>query len=337
MSSETHAWDTPPPRRYPGGLVVLAIVLALPAGVTTVLRVAPPRDDATALLASFIPYGIVGYLLALLVLLIALIRARRRRVLAVLTVAVAALSALHLSWVGPFFVADGPPAAGATFTVLSMNLYNGAADPAQLRAQANRVDVVVLVETTPTVLEVLSTRQWKERFPYAVGDPESEQSNTTIYSRFPLSDGIAIGPTSFQQWITTVRVPELGNVRLAAVHPCNPYCGGGRWASEHAELRRAIHPYLADPLVVAGDFNAIDDHGPLLDLRADGLRSAADLVGAGWVPTFPANRAYPPLFPIDHVLVNQRLTATEIHTVRVADTDHLGLVATIGLPAGVPG
>jgi endonuclease/exonuclease/phosphatase (EEP) superfamily protein YafD len=329
VSPATQAWDTPPPRRYPGRLVAVAVVLILPAAVTTVLRVAPPSDDATALLASFIPYGIIGYLLALLVLLVALLRARRRWFLAILSVGVASLTVLHLSWLGPLFVPDDRPASRATLTVLTLNVYNGAADPDQIRDQAARVDLVVLVETTPKILRALATPPWRERFPYAVGGPETEQSNTTIYSRFPLSGGIVIGPTSFQQWITTVQAPGVGNVRLVAVHPCNPYCGGNRWASEHAALRRAIRPYLAERLVVAGDFNAIDDHGPLQDLRADGLRSAADLAGAGWMPTYPANRAYPPLFPIDHVLVNQRLTATEIHTVRVAGTDHLGLVATL--------
>lgn len=329
MSSERHAWDTQPRRRYPGGLLACAILLALPAGVTTVLRVAPPRDDATALLAAFIPYGVIGYLLALPVLLIAVVRARRRWFLAILSLGVAGLLGLHLSWIGPFFVADGRPASSVTLRMLALNLYNGHADPAQVRDQADGVDVVVLVETTADSLAQLATPDWRERFPYEVGGGREEQSNTTIYSRFPLSDGIVIGPTSFQQWITTVRVPALGNVRLAAVHPCNPYCGGGRWASEHDELRRAIRPYLADPLVIAGDFNAIDDHGPLQDLHADGLRSAADLAGAGWMPTYPANRDYPPLFPIDHIMLNQRLTATEIHTVRVAGTDHLGLMATI--------
>ena len=329
MSPATQAWDTPPPRRYPGRLVVLAVVLILPAAATTVLRVVPPRDDATALLASFIPYGIIGYLLALLVLLVALLRAARRWFLATLSVGVASLTVLHLSWLGPFFLPDDRPASRATFSVLTLNLYNGAADPEQVRDQADRVDLVVLVETTPKILRALAAPPWRERFPYAVGGPEAEQSNTTIYSRFPLSGGIVVGPTSFQQWITTVQAPGVGNVRLVAVHPCSPYCGGDRWAGEHAALRRAIRPYLADRLVVAGDFNAIDDHGPLQDLRADGLRSAADLAGAGWMPTYPANRAYPPLFPIDHVLVNQRLTATEIRTVRVAGTDHLGLVATL--------
>ena len=64
------------------------------------------------------------------------------------------------------------------------------------------------------------------------------------------------------------------------------------------------------PLIVAGDFNAVDDHGPMRALTHDGLESATDIVGAGWLPTYPANRRFPPLIPIDHVLVNKLLTAS---------------------------
>ena len=77
-------------------------------------------------------------------------------------------------------------------------------------------------------------------------------------------------------------------------------------------------------MVIAGDFNAIDDHGPLQALRLDGLKSATDIVGAGWMPTYPARRLLPLLLPIDHVMINSRLTATSIRTVRIAGTDHLG-------------
>jgi endonuclease/exonuclease/phosphatase (EEP) superfamily protein YafD len=116
-----------------------------------------------------------------------------------------------------------------------------------------------------------------------------------------------------------------------AVHPCNPYCGHGLWASEHAALASVAAADLGQPLVLAGDFNAVDDHGPMLDLRRLGLRSATDLVGAGWLPTYPANRAFPPLLPIDHVLLDDQLTATSIRRVRVAGTDHLGLLTAIAL------
>ena len=96
------------------------------------------------------------------------------------------------------------------------------------------------------------------------------------------------------------------------MHPCNPYCGGGRWATEHRALRNAVAADLERPTIVAGDFNAVDDHGPMQQLRGLGLKSATDVLGAGWLPTYPANRRFPPLLPIDHVLVNDQLTATSI-------------------------
>lgn len=330
MSGARRAWDsTPPPRRLPGMLVGLSVPLLIPSVATTVLRLAPPTDDGTAMLASFIAYGLLTYALALLLLLIALILARRRWPVAILTVLVAVLLAAHMSWLGPYFVPDRRAMSGPAFTVLTLNLHNGVADPREVWAQASEVDIAVLVETTADSLEILETSRWLDRFPYAVGDPSEGVSNTTVYSRFPLSDGIPIGPGSFQQWVLTLQVPEVGNIRLVAVHPCNPYCGGGRWAAEHARLRTTIKPYLANPLIVAGDFNAVDEHGPMLELYADGLRSATDLAGAGWLPTYPADQSYPPVVPIDHILVNNRLTATQIRTFRVTGSDHLGLVATI--------
>ena len=39
--------------------------------------------------------------------------------------------------------------------------------------------------------------------------------------------------------------------------------------------------------------------------------------------------AFPPLIPIDHVMINAQLTATSVRTFAVDDTDHLGLIATL--------
>ena len=80
---------------------------------------------------------------------------------------------------------------------------------------------------------------------------------------------------------------------------------------------------------MAGDFNAVPDHGPMQRLRRIGLRSVSDVIGAGWLPTFPSGRRIPPLLPIDHVLVNDRLTATSVTTFGVAGTDHRGILATL--------
>ena len=132
--------------------------------------------------------------------------------------------------------------------------------------RAANADIVILVEATPAALSNLKPFGWDKRFPYALGDPSDGFTNTAVYSRFPLSHSQLINDTSFQQWVTTARVPQIGSVRLMAVHPCNPYCGG-RWSAEHRLLRKKVIDNLDRPLVVAGDFNAVDDHGPMQALR----------------------------------------------------------------------
>ncbi|WP_091073333.1 endonuclease/exonuclease/phosphatase family protein [Microlunatus sagamiharensis] len=329
-TAERPAWDSTPtrPRRRRATLVA-ALLLLVPAVGTTLLRVGAPTDDLGALLASFVPYGLPLYLLALLLLVVALVLSRRRAPVALLTVLVAALTALHVSWVAPFFVPDDRPVVGPSFTVLAQNVYLGRADTERLGEVASGADVVVLSETDRGFLERLQTPGWDARFPYAVGALGGPPSDTTIFSRYPLTDAEPLPGSLATQWVMTVDVPGRSPLRLLGVHPCNPYCAGGAFAGDHAALETAVRDNLSMPLVVAGDLNAIDDHAPLQRLRADGMRSAADLVGAGWVPTWPADRAFPPLLPIDHVLVDDRLTATSLETVRMPGSDHLGLLATL--------
>lgn len=325
------AWDSTRPSspRFQPLLLTVAGAGLLLGLLGTVMRVLPPTDDPTALVASFIPYGLIGYLVCLLALLSALVRSRRRRPLAAGVVAVALLAAWQLAWMAPLFVPDHRPVTTPGFRLMSLNVYSGLADPAQVAVQAEQADVVVLVEATPAGVKGLDRYGWRSRFPYVVGDLNEEVSDTMVYSRLPLGPAELVGASSFQQWVTTVDVPGLGPVTLIAAHPCNPYCRGGRWYAEHARLNVAAAVYLDRPLVVAGDFNAVDDHGPMQRMRKLGLRSVTDLTGAGWLPTWPANRRFPPLLPIDHVMVDRFLTATSVRTFAVSGTDHLGLLTTL--------
>jgi endonuclease/exonuclease/phosphatase (EEP) superfamily protein YafD len=326
----TVSWDSHrPPARFQQLLFTVAGLALLPAAATTLMRVLPPTDDATALLAAFIPYGLLGYLIALVCLLIALVRARHRLIPAVITAAVVILTAYHLAWLAPLFFDDHRDAAAGQFRLMSLNMFAGEADSADVAEQAAHADVVILVETTPAAQTALDEYGWDERFRYSLGDPRQGSSNTAIYSRFPLSRSKSLGDTSFQQWVTTVSVPRVGDIRLIAAHPCNPYCGGGRWSAEHRVVRRAVVDNLDHPLVVAGDFNAVNDHGPMQALQRAGLKSATDVAGAGWLPTYPANRPIPPLLPIDHVLINEDLTASSVTSFAVSGSDHRGLLATL--------
>jgi endonuclease/exonuclease/phosphatase (EEP) superfamily protein YafD len=328
------AWDSVEPGR-PGqsALVTLGLALAVPGLVLTGMRLLPPADDAAALVASFIPYAVPLLVLALLSLGLALVRARRRPVLGAVVGGVVLLLAAQVGWQLPYFVADDRPVAGETFGLLSLNTLRGETDPDQVVAAAQHADVVVLVEVTPALVRTLDAQGWRDRFPYDAGASGGRVHNTVVFSRFPLSDSQQFGSGFFDQWATTVDVPAVGAVGLVAVHPCNPYCGGGRWAAEHADLARVVQGELDRPLVVAGDLNAVVDHGPVQQLHRLGLRSAADLLGTGWAPTYPANRRLPPLLAIDHVLVSPALGVTALERVPVDGTDHLGLLARIGRAA----
>ena len=66
-------------------------------------------------------------------------------------------------------------------------------------------------------------------------------------------------------------------------------------------------------------------------LRRLGMKSATDVAGAGWLPTYPADKPYPPLLPIDHVLINEEVTARSVTSFGITGTDHRGLFATLAL------
>jgi endonuclease/exonuclease/phosphatase (EEP) superfamily protein YafD len=328
----TTTWDTQSSRpRFQGALLTIAAFALLPATIATIMRLLQPSGDPAAQLAAFIPYGLIGYLLALCCLLVALVRARGSLVLAVITVAVVALTTLHLAWLAPLFVRDHRVAQAAEFQLMSLNMLHGGADPQEVAERATGADIVILVEATPTALAALKPFGWDERFPYSVGDPKDGLFNTAVYARFPLSHSTLISGSAFQQWVMTVAVPEVGSMRLIAVHPCNPYCGGDRWHAEHQMLRKTVMDNLDQPLIVAGDFNAVDDHGPMQALGRLGLKSATDVAGAGWLPTYPADGPLPPLLPIDHVMINKDLTATSVSSFGITGTDHRGLFATLAL------
>ncbi len=329
-SDAAPGWDAfTPARPFQSLWVALGVLSALPGMAATYLRLFPPSDDVPTLLAAFVPYAVVAYLLSSLFFGIALLRARRRAVLAVATVLTVTLLGCHVSWLAPLFVPDQRPASTRSFALMTLNTRQGSADPQQVAERAKQADVVVLLEATPALFDGLQRHGWSQRFPYAIGELRGEIGDTVLYSRFPLSNQAPLPDSEYQTWIANAAVPEIGTVRVIAAHPCNPFCGNNRFSIEHQELRGAADANLGVPLVVAGDLNAIDDHAPLRALRRDGLVSATDIVGAGWLPTYPANRVIPPLLPIDHILLNRFLTATSLTSFDVDGTDHRGLLAQI--------
>ncbi len=113
-------------------------------------------------------------------------------------------------------------------------------------------------------------------------------------------------------------------------------------AAGHRRLREEIQRLAATlsdireqadgrPVIVPGDFNATYDMAPFRKLLTNGYADAAEQSGAGITRTFPADSSWPPRFGIDRVLT-YNATATDVHTVRVPGSDHLGLITTVQPP-----
>lgn len=320
-------YRSPEPGRYQSLWVTIAILALLPGIAAALLYLLTPSDDNAALAASFVPYGIIVDLIAFVFFGIATIRARQRVALTVLTGVSALLLILQLIWIAPQFVASPRPVHTTPFTIASLNMKVGSADLDQVRAVAQRVDILILVEVTPEAYPSVRSGL-SGRFSHIVPDNGSAGNESMILSRFPLSSGRELRSV-MPQWSATAQVPDIGPVNLIAAHPCNPFCGGNKWQSEHRQLLRRAEQLNNLPEVIAGDFNAVDEHGPMRTLAKHGFVSASDIVGSGWQPTYPANTIVPPLIEIDHVLVNDKLTVTSLRTFRVDGTDHLGLIAQL--------
>jgi endonuclease/exonuclease/phosphatase (EEP) superfamily protein YafD len=105
----------------------------------------------------------------------------------------------------------------------------------------------------------------------------------------------------------------------------------GRWRRELGELRDFAAEDGRTPLLLAGDFNASQDHAVFRRILDTGLRDAARLTGHDRTPSWPARTT--PAFgaQIDHVLLSPDFSARTARFLDLADTDHRALLVDVTL------
>lgn len=281
--------------------------------------------------AAFIPYGILAWASASLLIL--LTAEGRKKTAALLTGAALAVNCLALR---PYL--PHPVEEHRDLTVVTVNLRFGKADLAELTRQVTRrkPDVVVLTEVVAQNLKTFSKAPWSTDLPYRVGRPGSDYDpqggsdarGTMVWARHRLEVVDATEGAHFDNLAVRVSHPE-GALVVIAAHPVNPVHGVDGWLDDAAAVGALIRRHLDQPLVVAGDLNATLDHVTTRELLGLGFVDAAVDAGAGWLPTYPSDRWFPPLIMIDHVLVNKDFAGVTASTFPVAATDHRGLVADI--------
>jgi endonuclease/exonuclease/phosphatase (EEP) superfamily protein YafD len=319
--------------------LVLSTLAALSGATLLLLALAPDlqaRHQWLAMAASFAPYGWLMWLLAVLLALVAT-RGRARLVVLPLALGLAAHTLVLL----PYIPDSAAASAGqSTVGLLAVNLRFGLSDLDQLVAEVDRADpdVVVLTEVTRSNAKVLARRAWRERLPYRLGSTGrdygrrtgiGDASGTMVLARFPLAELGQAADTAFTNIAVRVDLPDHPFVLIAA-HPANPERSLRPWLSDGQSLARLAANYAHESLVIAGDLNATAEHLTLRELEAR-ANVTDTATGRGWHPTFPADRWFPPLIQIDHVLASAQFTATSLETFKVAGSDHLGLLVRLAV------
>ncbi|OZC97526.1 hypothetical protein CH275_25755 [Rhodococcus sp. 06-235-1A] len=218
----------------------------------------------------------------------------------------------------------------SNLTVLHANIWLGQADLDGLVAlvEQHRPDVLTLVELTPEADARLRPRL-AGSLPHAYVSAAPGGNGTGIYSRLPLVDEQR--HDGFVTELLSARVEMPGRPLVFAVHPVPPWPREpSEWVRELGLLRQLLAKIPIDdgPVVVAGDFNATQDHRRYRDLQDGRFVDAAVATGAGMLRTYPAHTWHPPVIAIDHVLVAD-MAVRSVEAVTIPGSDHRGILARL--------
>lgn len=306
-------------RRWRDPLIGTVLVLLVVAGA---VRWVDTTWRPVIVLQSLGPFVVVG--LGLLTVGTVLLR----RWWMVLPVGACAVAAWAMAL--PTFFAHTVPGP-AQLTVMAVNLDDGRANADQVMAavRAHDVDVLVLIEATPDVIDRLDTAGLTGLLGHRTGEAHPGTSTgTMIYSRLRMAvvsgtdqPTVEQTPNLQPEVVLTVRGEQ---VRLKAAHPASPVSGHTtQWRAGLTALDRWKQDVpTGDRVVLAGTFNASFGQPGFRQL-ADGLDDAQRAAGLGWVRTWPVvGRRWPPYVAPDHVL-SRGLGVVDAGQVAFHGSDHM--------------
>ncbi|MFB9688358.1 endonuclease/exonuclease/phosphatase family protein [Amycolatopsis plumensis] len=218
---------------------------------------------------------------------------------------------------------------GKTLRVLSSNLLYGRADAQAVvdLVRQQRIDVLNLVEMTPSAVDRLTAAGLFEALPYRVLHPAPGAFGSGIASRFPLKEVNLTGDSAAKQPGAEADLGDGVVAEIVAVHPISPDVDTQQWEREIKDLSQPAGEHGLR--ILAGDFNATLDHAAYRTVLARGYRDAAEERGEGLAPTWPSSL---PVVTIDHVAVDNRAAVLDYRVFDVPGSDHRAVFAEVRLP-----
>ncbi|GGX61810.1 endonuclease/exonuclease/phosphatase family protein [Streptomyces hiroshimensis] len=230
----------------------------------------------------------------------------------------------------PPYAAGRAPASGpvvARLRILTANLEFGGATPGLLEAlRREKPDLVSVQECAPEeCAPALEGAQVRAAFPYRVIVGGGRAQGSALLSRFPLRpDGAVRGTLAMPRALVQVAGAQ---VLFQVAHPMPPVAGGLElWRTELGRIRAMAAGRGEGPAVIAGDFNASQDHAAFRSVLDTGMRDSAAVLGRSRTPTWPSLTAPPLGAQIDHVLLSSALQPDRARFLDLPGTDHRALV-----------
>jgi len=315
-------------KHFGGTLLTVLLWAGLAVAVPLVgVRWVDSSAGPVAVLQSLVP--LTGVLVAVLVVVAAVTRRWSP------TAAAGALLAVCITISVPSLFGDTVAPGRADLVVMSANLEYGGADAQSLviAAREHRVDVLVLIEVTPSSLARLRVAGLDTLLPGSAGESTQGAGGTIIRSRVPMTlvqPGLdQVSPHAFDEPVVSIH-RSTGDVVLRAVHSLPPgLSGAADWRSGLARLQSWRERQPPDrPVVMAGDFNSSWGH-PGFRQVAETMTDAHHAAGQGWVQTWPqGRRLIRPFIQLDHVLV-RGLGVVDAGVVQLPGTDHAAVWARL--------
>lgn len=312
---------------------VVGGALLVPGAVGVVAHFVGPTSTAVAWIAAFTPVAIIVAVVALLILVVG--RHRWAAFLAVLVVGTGVLTQLPL-----YRGSSAGESATGWVRLMQANIRLGEADLDALvqSVRSRGADLLTVIELTDPAVTRLAEAGLGEVLPFACTRPRAGGGGAGIYSRYPLSACAELDGFTLNNVRAVADIPETAPTAVYALHPLPPYPEPAwKWVTELKRLR-PIFEAEHHPMIVGADFNSTYDHRQFRELLAnstpDGgpaLVDAAEFVGAGVVPTYPAGGLVPPLLAIDRILARGPVP-TSFARFELPGSDHLGVVGNLAIP-----
>ncbi len=298
------------------------------AGVSAVLAFRLADSDGPTpvpQLLAFLPWLLLPTATALLLTVLA-----RWRTGMVWGVAALGLLAWYME---PYGNTDAPKGrAVAELRVMTSNVEYGRETAGLLRAvREERPDLLFVEECDHACSATLREELPRAAYPYRASVDAYGPEGSVLLSRVPLKRAPRIDATLGMP--AAVADVKGHPVRVQLAHPMPPMPRQvGLWREELGKLREYAAAGEGRSTIIAGDFNATQDHAAFRSiLDAGRLRDAARLDGSSRAPSWPTAMPSPLGAQIDHVLATPDFSARDARFLEIGDTDHRTLVVTLTL------